>query len=290
VTHPQQTFTKFIAIGLSTLAGPECSREDKSGFDTEPSMPVSVLGPERWLSRVQGRVMKMEMGMKKILTAALLASVATSAFAADLPTRKGAPPAPVYYAPPFTWTGFYVGINGGGAFTSVRSNQFIGGGSVFGSPDGGMVGGQIGYNYQINQLVLGVEGSLDWSDLSKSRTFGDGSSDSLKVNSFATALARLGYAYDRTLFYVAGGYAGGDVHAGAFNDTVTGLSYPGGSSWQSGYAIGGGIEYAITNNVTVKGEYLFSQLGSKTYYGGSPDVVKAGVDINTFRLGANYKF
>ena len=80
-----------------------------------------------------------------------------------------------------------------------------------------------------------------------------------------------------------------DVHASAFNDAALG-PIPGGSSWQSGYAIGGGIEYALTNNVSVKGEYLFSQLGSKTYYGGSPDVVKAGVDINTFRLGANYKF
>lgn len=228
--------------------------------------------------------------MKKILAAALMAGVATSAFAADLPTRKGPPPAPVYYAPPFSWTGFYVGINGGGAFTDVRGNQFIGGGSVFGNPSGGMVGGQIGYNYQMNQLVLGVEASLDWADLNKGRTFADGSSDNLRVDSIGNVLARVGWAYDRTLFYVAGGYAGGDVHAGAFNDTVTGLSYPGNSAWQSGYAVGGGIEYAITNNVSVKGEYLFSQLEGKTYYGASPDVVKAGLDINTFKLGVNYKF
>jgi outer membrane immunogenic protein len=237
--------------------------------------------------------MKMEIIMKKILTAALLASVATSAFAADLPSRKGPPPAPVYYAPPFTWTGFYVGINGGGAFTDVRSNQFssaLGGGSVFGAPSGGVVGGQIGYNYQINQLVLGVEGSLDWADLSKSRTFADGSSDNLKVDSLGTVVGRVGWAFDRTLFYVAGGYAGGDVHAGAFNDTITGASYPGSSGWQSGYAVGGGVEYAITNNISVKGEYLFSQLEGKTYYAGSQDVVKAGLDINTVKLGVNYKF
>jgi outer membrane immunogenic protein len=232
--------------------------------------------------------MKMEMSMKKIVIAALLASVATSAFAADLPSRKGPPPAPVYYAPPFTWTGFYVGINGGGAFTDVRDNQFIGGGSVFGSPSGGVVGGQIGYNYQINQLVLGLEGSFDWTDLSKDRTFADGSSDSLKVNSMATVLGRVGYAFDRTLFYVAGGYAGAEVKAGSFNDTATGLSYSGSSGWQSGYAIGAGVEYAMTNNISVKGQYLFSQLQS--YYGGSPDVTKAGLDINTFTIGVNYKF
>jgi outer membrane immunogenic protein len=79
--------------------------------------------------------MKMEYVMKKILTAALLASVATSAFAADLPSRKGPPPAPVYYAPPFSWTGFYVGINGGYGFGDVNGNNFAaGGGPVFGRP------------------------------------------------------------------------------------------------------------------------------------------------------------
>ena len=229
--------------------------------------------------------------MKKILTAALLASVATSAFAADLPTRKGPPPAPVSYAPPpFSWTGFYVGVNGGFGTSDVRGNAFLGGGSAFGSPNGGLVGGTVGYNYQIGQFVLGAEASLDWADLSKSRTFADGSTDNLKVDSLGNVLARAGWAWDRTLFYVAGGYAGGDVHAGAFNDTVTGLSYSGNSAWQSGYAVGGGIEYAITNNISVKGEYLFSQLDGKTYYAGSPDAVKAGLDINTFKLGVNYKF
>lgn len=229
--------------------------------------------------------------MKKILTAALLASVATSAFAADLPTRKGPPPAPISYAPPpFSWTGFYVGVNGGFGTSDVRGNAFLGGGSAFGSPNGGLVGGTVGYNYQIGQFVLGAEASLDWADLSKSRTFADGSTDNLKVDSLGNVLARAGWAWDRTLFYVAGGYAGGDVHAGAFNDTVTGLSYSGNSAWQSGYAVGGGIEYAITNNISVKGEYLFSQLDGKTYYAGSPDAVKAGLDINTFKLGVNYKF
>jgi len=228
--------------------------------------------------------------MNRFLAAALMASVATAAFAADLPNRKGPPPAPVYAPPPFSWTGFYVGVNGGFGTTDVRGNSFIGGGSVFGSPSGGLVGGTMGYNYQIGQFVVGVEGQLDWADFSKGRTFLDGSTDSLKVDSVANVLGRAGWAWDRTLFYVAGGYAGADVHAGAFNDTVTGLSYAGSSGWQSGYAVGGGIEYALTNNISVKGEYLFSQLQGKTYYAGSPDVVKAGLDLNTFKLGVNYKF
>jgi outer membrane immunogenic protein len=239
--------------------------------------------------------------MKRILTAALLAGVATaavasSASAADLPTRKGAPPAPAYYAPPpFSWTGFYVGVNGGLGTTDLRGNTFgpaagVGPVSAFGSPTGGMIGGTVGYNYQIGQMVIGAEASLDWADLSKGRTFVNGSTDSLKVDSVGNVLGRLGYAWDRTLFYVAGGYAGGDVHASAFNDTFYGVSFPGSSGWQSGYAVGGGIEYAFTNNVSVKGEYLFSQLQGKTYYSGTPDAVKTGVDLNTFKLGVNYKF
>jgi outer membrane immunogenic protein len=238
--------------------------------------------------------------MRKILTAALLAGVATSAFAvsafaADLPTRKGPPPAPYYAPPPFSWTGFYVGVNGGYGTTDLRGNNFgagsgVGPVSAFGNPSGGMIGGTAGYNYQIGQMVVGVEGSLDWADMSKGRTFANGSTDSFKVDSVGNVLGRVGYAWDRTLFYVAGGYAGGDVHARAMNDTAFGLSFPGSSGWQSGYAVGGGIEYAVTNNISVKGQYLFSQLEGKTYYGGTPDAVKTGVDLNTFTLGVNYKF
>ena len=233
--------------------------------------------------------------MKKMLLAALMAGVATSAFASDLPTHKGPPPAPAYYAPPFSWTGFYVGVNGGYATTDLRGNTFgplagVGPVSAFGSPSGGLIGGTVGYNYQIGQFVIGAEGTLDWADLSKSRSFLNGSSDSLKVDSVANVLGRFGYAWDRTLFYVAGGYAGGDVHASGFNDAFYGVTFPGNSGWQSGYAVGGGIEYAVTNNISVKGEYLFSQLQGKSYYGGTPDAVKTGVDLNTFKLGVNYKF
>jgi outer membrane immunogenic protein len=226
----------------------------------------------------------MEIVMKKILTAALLASVVTSAFAADLPTRKGPPPAPVYYAPPFSWTGFYVGVNGGYGF-----GDFSGAGdAVFGRPDGGLVGGSVGYNYQIGQFVVGAEGDLDWADITNSRTFTNGSTSNAKLDSLAHVLARGGVAYDRALFYVAGGYAGGDLK-GNYSDTVTGLSYSNGG-WQNGWAIGAGVEYAITNNVSLKGQYLFSQLANKTYFGGTPDVVKTQADVNTVTAGVNYKF
>jgi outer membrane immunogenic protein len=228
--------------------------------------------------------MNMEIMMKKILTAALLASVATSAFASDLPSHKAPPAMAPVYAPPFSWTGFYVGVNGG--YGAGNFNHF--GSTVFGDPSGGLVGGTVGYNYQINQFVVGLESDLDWADIQKSQTFVNGSTSKATLDSLGHVLGRLGFAYDRALFYVAGGYAGGNVN-GSFNDVPLGLALSN-SGWQNGYAIGAGIEYAVTNNISVKAQYLYSQLGDKTYFAGTPDAVKTGLAVNTFTTGINYKF
>ena len=182
-------------------------------------------------------------------------------------------------APPFTWTGLYIGVNGGYAFGN--------GGGGFGDPSGGLFGGTVGYNYQIGQFVTGVEGSLDWAGLSKSQGLLDGSVTTAKVNSLGNVLARFGFAADRTLFYVAGGYAGGEVQGNDF--TAAGLAFSN-SGWQNGWALGGGIEYALTDHISLKAQYLFSQLNDKTYFAGTPDVVRSGMNVNAFTTGINYKF
>jgi outer membrane immunogenic protein len=212
--------------------------------------------------------------MKKILLAALMAGVATSAFASDLPTRKAPPaPMPAYVAPTFTWTGFYLGLNGGGAFAN--------GGGSFGNPSGGVVGGTVGYNYQMGQFVLGLEGDWDWADLDK-KGFNPtiGASYKNNIDDILTARARLGYAIDRTLLFVTGGYAGFDER----------VSFPGlgssASSWRSGGVIGAGVEYAFTNNITAKVEYLYLPTGNDVTLLGA----KADSDISLVRAGLNYKF
>src|SRR5512135_600070 len=104
--------------------------------------------------------------MKKLLLASvgLLALGIASASAADIARREMPAKAPVYFTPAYNWTGFYVGINGGGAFgRSDLSNAF---GSTGYNATGGLVGGTLGYNYQINQLVFGIEGDIDWADIS----------------------------------------------------------------------------------------------------------------------------
>jgi len=211
--------------------------------------------------------------MKKVLLAALMAGVASSAMAADLPTRK-APPAPqVYSAPPvFSWTGFYVGVNGGwGGGT---------GGKDFGNVSGGLVGGTVGYNYQIGQFVVGLEGDWDWADLTKSGTYDTYYKN--KVDDLVTVRARAGYAIDRALLYVTGGYAGADDK----------ISLPGSyssSQWRNGGVIGAGLEYAFTNNISAKAEYLYAPLGSKSYWDGV-NYGKSDLNLSLVRVGLNYKF
>jgi len=209
--------------------------------------------------------------MKKLLLAVLLAGVATSALAADLPTRKAPPaPTPAYVPPIFTWTGFYVGVNGGYGVGSGSS-------SSFGNPSGGLVGGTAGYNYQIGQFVAGVEGDLDWADMTKNGANAIGAYK-LDVTTLATARARAGFAVDRALLYVTGGYAGAETH-------VNMAGFGSQSDWRNGGVIGAGLEYAFTNNISAKAEYLYAPLESKSY-----GAAKSDLDLSLVRAGLNYKF
>jgi outer membrane immunogenic protein len=216
-----------------------------------------------------------EIAMKKVLLAALMAGVASSAMAADLPSHK-APPAPApYYAPPvFSWTGMYVGLNGGWAGGS--------GGGDFGSPTGGVIGGTLGYNYQIGQFVAGLEGDWDWAGLKK-----DGvnilGSYSNKVDDTVTARARAGIAIDRALLFVTAGYAGADVKT-----SIPGIPYSS-TDWRNGGAFGGGIEYAFTNNISAKAEYLYEPFSAKSFSDGV-NTAKSDLNLSLVRAGLNYKF
>jgi len=183
---------------------------------------------------------------------ALLAG-ATLANAADL--RPTAPAmvtkAPPYVAPVvYDWSGFYVGVNGGGGWGRAFETQSGG----F-NTSGGVVGGTIGYNAQIGHWVLGFEGDIDWSDISGSTTsLGCAAGCTVQNNWLGTARGRVGYALDRFMPYVTGGLAVGDVNA-----TATG--FPGQDSTQVGWTAGAGVEYAFAPNWSAKVEYLRVDLG-----------------------------
>lgn len=210
--------------------------------------------------------------------AALGLLAAGAATAADLPARKGPVMAPVY-APVFTWTGFYVGGNAGYGWGNVNAgNTFATRTVTIGDTDGFVGGGQIGYNYQMGQFVLGLEADIQGADLKTgSNVFGD----SVSTDYYGTVRARVGVAFDRILPYVTGGWAYGNVKTtiggvGSTDKTHTG-----------GYVLGAGIEYAFTNNLVGGVEYQYVDLGEKNVFNSG---IKVGHDFSVVRARLSYKF
>jgi outer membrane immunogenic protein len=273
---------------------------------------------------------------------ALLAGIAT-AHAADMAV-KAPPMAP---PPAFSWTGLYIGANIGGGWTPNYGSSDFGplfppfavlpplapvftvfpgqldtlGGS--GTRSGVIEGGQIGYNWQVQQFVLGAEADVVGTDLkgpsaSASRTFGPPiipvtvtqtvTVDTGRINWMASFRGRLGFAVDRVLFYGTGGAAVaefGGATATVVNGPGIGLpagtftSTNGGSTTRWGWTVGGGIEWAFTNNWSLAGEYRHTDFGSRGTTVNIPDglggtfapVAANGrftVDQATARL--NYRF
>jgi outer membrane immunogenic protein len=219
--------------------------------------------------------------MKKTLFAAVSALsmlAAGAALAADLPNRRAAPAAPAFAAPPtFTWTGFYIGANAGYGF-----GEFSKDGRLFDDADGFVGGGQVGFNYQIGQFVAGLEADLQGADMKA----GGGPlilGSQAKIEYFGTVRGRLGVAFDRALVYVTGGYAFGQAKV-----SIPGLLISD-DNMHNGYTVGGGIEYAFTNNISLKGEYLYVNLEDKNFTGLGLGTAKAGAEFSVVRAGVNYR-
>jgi outer membrane immunogenic protein len=222
--------------------------------------------------------------MRKFLLAgaAVLAS-AVAANAADLrlaPAPVMPTKAPPFAPPVFDWTGFYVGVNGGGGFGHSWSD-LTGGFHT----SGGVVGGTVGYNAQFRQWVLGFEGDIDWSDIGGTSNAAGCPGCGVQNNWLGTARGRVGYAFGNFLPYVTGGLAVGDVNA-----TAPGFS--GQTNTQVGWAAGGGVEYALTRNWSAKLEYLHVDLGRfdcNVNCGGTP-TDNVSFHDNLVRGGINFRF
>jgi outer membrane immunogenic protein len=227
--------------------------------------------------------------MKRVVLASMgalaIMTIMGAANASDLPRRHAMPAkAPIYVEPAYNWTGFYAGINGGYGFGhSEWSNAF--GTSGF-NVDGGVVGGTLGYNYQMGQVVFGLEGDIDWSGLQGQTNTGvcAGGICETTNNWLSTARGRIGYAFGRIMPYVTAGAAFGDVE----------LNVPGiGSETDTrvGWTAGGGVEFALTGPWTAKIEYLYVDLGKATCNTGICAVsTDADFNSNLVRGGFNYRF
>jgi len=208
--------------------------------------------------------------------------VAQSATAADLsvaPLYKAPPPA---MAPAYNWSGFYLGINGGGGWGHSNwdtSSDRIG-------LSGGLVGGTAGYNWQLGNAVLGLEGDIDWANLKGTNAStlcpaGCSTSDTW----LSTVRGRAGYAFGGVLPYVTGGLAVGDIRAAT-------PGFPGASNTSAGWTAGAGIEVGLTGNWSAKAEYLYVDLGRFNCGVSCNGLPTDNVSMhdNVVRAGVNYRF
>jgi outer membrane immunogenic protein len=250
--------------------------------------------------------------MKRLIiigSAVLVACAAGPAVGADLPVET-----PVYVERPpaiglLNWTGFYFGGNLGYARSPGSVDILVGGLPVLSLSEtmGGVIGGVgAGANWQTGNAVFGIEGDIQGSSQSVSSSLAAvdvigaiainapgavvtaASND--KITSFGTLRGRIGIASGRTLYYVTGG---GAFWTWSSNLTVTGLGTSNLSNFQGGGAIGGGVEFAINPDWTVKAEYLYLQSTtiSNTPFAARPDVlVNTRIRDNVFRVGINYMF
>jgi outer membrane immunogenic protein len=237
------------------------------------------------------------MKLKQHLLASALCVLPFAASAADLPMK--APPMRVVQPIPFTWTGFYIGASAGFISNNSTGNDGgLGGDGMINSPAtyhiggvGGLFGGNVGYNYQFApNWVLGIEADIAGSTLSN-YGYQDifGSEVYSKLSALGTVRGRIGYAFDRMLVYATGGLAYGDVHNRASYQQNPNYTVDQ-SNWRTGWTVGGGLEYAITNNWTVRAEGLYVDLGTSNFI--SPSGCSFGFK-NTYalgRIGMNYKF
>ncbi|MBN8989084.1 MAG: porin family protein [Rhizobiales bacterium] len=264
--------------------------------------------------------------MKRILIAgATIASLlTTNALAADLAPRPYTK-APVIVDPGYNWTGFYVGLNGGYSWgratdTAPIGAPFPGAATLRQNVDGGLAGGQIGYNWQVDRKwVLGVEADGQWSGergrsndvLGTIRIGAIGLTASSAVATdfpwFATFRGRAGFLVDPSLLlYGTGGLAVGEVRF-ANTATLTAQLFDGNSNTpigapvsasatvaesqtRVGWTVGGGLEKKFAPNWSAKAEYLYMDFGSKTYFGGTANAVDVRFRDHVGRVGINYQF
>jgi outer membrane immunogenic protein len=207
-----------------------------------------------------------------MLSPVILASESIVSEAADALGAPGyrAPLPPLFY----NWTGLYVGAHAGGGWADL---------GVGDTGSGFIGGGQVGYNYQINQWVWGLEADVSGSGIKNNlATFGPFTA-SFNWNSFETLTSRLGYAFDNWLVYGKAGGAWADVSASA---SGFGMQIASAGGTASGWVVGVGAEYAFRNNWSAKVEYNVFDFGSDS----GTFIASNSVTLQTVKVGANYRF
>jgi outer membrane immunogenic protein len=241
--------------------------------------------------------------MKKFLlgTVGLIALGMAPASAADLAARpytKAPPMVPALY----DWSGFYIGVNGGwGSSHNCWTNTAVGGVPFTPASEGchdasgGTAGGQLGYRWEVNSWVFGVEAQGNWADFSGSNVsvLAAPASNRTHVDAFGLFTGQIGYAWNTTLFYVKGG---GAVTDNRYEGLFAGAVLDNSTSTRWGGTVGAGLEWAFSPGWSAGVEYDHLFMGTNNYnFTGAvtglntrSDNIRQDVDMVTVRV--NYRF
>ena len=232
-------------------------------------------------------------------------TMSAAAGAADMPL-KVPPPSPS--APAWDWSGFYLGGNIGYGIARDPMYRTLGGTPIDTAlevvPAGVLGGAQIGYNVQVGRWVLGAEADWQWAHQTDTTCGGDctlfGGGLSVtrynpSIDSVGTLRGRVGYAWDRWLWYATAGGAFGRVndHFSFTDGVTTNLAASPGAHDKLGWVAGGGVETALAGGWSAKLEYLYVDLGSITdafTIGNNADVATSTIRDHIVRVGLNYRF
>src|SRR5947207_2951999 len=239
-------------------------------------------------------------GRTFVIAACMSAAAVELAMAADIPYARN--PAPVDLPP--SWAGFYLGGQVGYGMDSVRWRNL--GASAFFSPPNSLTldrgsgvigGGQLGYNFQYNRLVLGIEGSVSAADFDRSFAspyFPATDVWSSRLTWLTTVTGRVGYGFDNWLPYVKGGFAAGNVETSIQTSPFGVISQ--GSAVHSGWTLGGGVEFKIAPQFSLGLEFMHTDLGRSTDINGpqivpgAPESYGVGLRSNSIMARFNYLF
>jgi outer membrane immunogenic protein len=218
--------------------------------------------------------------LRKFLFAGLglIALGFASAHAADLaaaPYTK----APALAAPVINWTGFYIGAMGGYAKENTSNGLAL---------SGGLAGGTVGYKWQTDKLVLGIEGDAAWTNFGQTAGIPGFLTVSSRASDVGTVRGRVGVAFDQFLLYGTAGYAWAD---NKITTTALGVSFSD-SHVHSGWTAGAGVEVMFMPHWSVKAEYLYRSFSSQTYFATQlpPGFATGTLNVNSGQVGVNYHF
>jgi len=221
-----------------------------------------------------------------IMLSAIILLATTTAQAADLGWNSS--PSPIYSPTPASgWSGFYAGVNASYGWGTLTRQPAGGGAQSQHNTGGGALGAQAGYNLDMGGFVLGTEADLQWSSVGYSEDIPGAGTLKASIDWFGTVRGRAGMSFGQVMPYVTGGFAAGRGSVSLDNGVTTSQT-----ATHMGWTVGAGLEAQATDNISIKAEYLYVDLGTQAYNNlpvaiGNLDVTQR---FSVVRAGVNYKF